>query len=120
MTEPVRRSRDAEDRARSDIAEPVRRSRDAEDRARSDIAEPVRRIAAWLRRVEPALVVLVSIAVLAPGISGYSLVDPWETHYGEVAREMRQDDDLVQTKWTGCYMCEPGENEGFRSKPVLM
>jgi 4-amino-4-deoxy-L-arabinose transferase-like glycosyltransferase len=74
----------------------------------------------WLRRLEPVLVVLVSLLVLAPGISGYSLVDPWETHYGEVAREMLQDDDFVQTKWTGCYMCEPGENEGFRSKPVLM
>jgi 4-amino-4-deoxy-L-arabinose transferase-like glycosyltransferase len=79
-----------------------------------------RAIAASVRRFEPALVVIVSLLVLAPGISGYSLVDPWETHYGEVAREMLQDDDFVHTKWTGCYMCEPGENEGFRSKPVLM
>ncbi|HSK03824.1 MAG TPA: glycosyltransferase family 39 protein [Kofleriaceae bacterium] len=75
---------------------------------------------ARLLRFEPVLVVLVSLAVLVPGIWGYSLVDPWETHYGEVAREMLQDNDFVHTKWTGCYMCEPGENEGFRSKPVLM
>jgi 4-amino-4-deoxy-L-arabinose transferase-like glycosyltransferase len=85
----------------------------AEDRARSGPR-------ARLLRFEPALVVLVSLAVLVPGISGYTLVDPWETHYGEVAREMLADDDFVHTKWTGCYMCEPGENEGFRSKPVLM
>ncbi|MBS1122257.1 MAG: 4-amino-4-deoxy-L-arabinose transferase and related glycosyltransferase of family-like protein, partial [Deltaproteobacteria bacterium] len=71
-------------------------------------------------RFELAFVVMVSLAILVPGIWSYSLVDPWETHYGEVAREMLQDDDLVHTKWTGCYMCEPGENEGFRSKPVLM
>jgi 4-amino-4-deoxy-L-arabinose transferase-like glycosyltransferase len=77
-------------------------------------------LAAPLRWLELVLVVLVSLAVLVPGISTYSLVDPWETHYGEVAREMLQDDDFVHTKWTGCYMCEPGENEGFRSKPVLM
>ena len=60
---------------------------------------PRRAITAWLRRLEPVLVVLVSLAVLAPGISGYSLVDPWETHYGEVSREMLQDNDFVQTKW---------------------
>ena len=81
--------------------------------------EPVRRRSGRLLRYEPVLVVLVSLAVLVPGISSYSLVDPWETHYGEVAREMLQDRDLVHTRWTGCYMCDPGENEGFRSKPVL-
>jgi hypothetical protein len=37
---------------------------------------------------ELALVVLVALAVLVPGIWSYSLVDPWETHYGEVARRM--------------------------------
>src|ERR1043165_1059297 len=49
---------------------------------------------------EVALVVLVSAAVLVPGIWGYSLVDPWETH------------DWVHPDW-------PQEGEGFRSKPVL-
>ncbi len=60
---------------------------------------------------EIALVVLVSLVVLAPGIERYSLVDPWETHYGEVARRMLQDHDLVHTDWS--------QDEGFRSKPVL-
>ena len=59
---------------------------------------------------ELALVALLSLAVLLPGVWSYSLVDPWETHYGEVARRMLQDDDLVVTRWS---------NEGFRSKPVL-
>ena len=61
---------------------------------------------------ELALVVVVSIAVLVPGIWRYSLVDPWETHYGEVARMMLQNNDWVHTEW-------PQDGEGFRSKPVL-
>jgi 4-amino-4-deoxy-L-arabinose transferase-like glycosyltransferase len=62
---------------------------------------------------EVALVVLVALAVLLPGIWSYSLVDPWETHYGEVGRMMLQNHDWVHTEW-------PQENEGFRSKPVLI
>ena len=61
---------------------------------------------------ELALVVLVSLAVLVPGIWSYSLVDPWETHYGEVSRMMLQNHDWVHTDW-------PQEAEGFRSKPIL-
>lgn len=61
---------------------------------------------------ELALVVLVALAVQAPGIWSYTLVDPWETHYGEVARLMLQNHDWVHTEW-------PQDGEGFRSKPVL-
>ena len=68
--------------------------------------------------LELALVTLVSLAVLVPGIWRYSLIDPWETHYGEVAREMLQNHDLVHLQWVGGQN-SPTENEGFRSKPVL-
>ncbi len=61
-------------------------------------------------RIELFLVTLLALAVLVPGIWSHSLVDPWETHYSEVARRMLQDDDLIHTQW---------QNEGFRSKPVL-
>ena len=61
---------------------------------------------------ELVFVVLISAAVMVPGIWRYSLVDPWETHYGEVARMMLQNNDWVHTEW-------PQDNEGFRSKPVL-
>ena len=61
---------------------------------------------------ELMFVVLISAAVMVPGIWRYSLVDPWETHYGEVARMMLQNNDWVHTEW-------PQDNEGFRSKPVL-
>lgn len=76
-------------------------------------AEPVRPVV-WL---ELALVAVVSLAVLVPGIWSYSLVDPWETHYGEVARMMLQNNDFVHMEWPGGMT--PTDNEGFRSKPVL-
>lgn len=59
---------------------------------------------------ELVLVTLLALAVLVPGIWSYTLIDPWETHYAEVARRMLQDHDFVHTKW---------QDEGFRSKPVL-
>ncbi len=62
------------------------------------------------KRWELACVVIVAAAVLLPGLGNYGLVDPWETHYAEVARRMLADDDLIHTQW---------QNEGFRSKPVL-
>jgi 4-amino-4-deoxy-L-arabinose transferase-like glycosyltransferase len=68
---------------------------------------------------ELTLVLLVSAAVLLPGIGSYSLVDPWETHYGEVGRMMLQSHDLVHTQWPGTNS-ENRIDEGFRSKPVLM
>ena len=67
--------------------------------------------------LELALVVVISLAVLVPGISRYSLVDPWETHYGEVARMMLQNHDWVHLDWPGGM--DPKDHEGFRSKPVL-
>jgi len=67
--------------------------------------------------LELALVVVIALAVLAPGISRYSLVDPWETHYGEVARMMLQSHDWVHLDWPGGM--DPKDHEGFRSKPVL-
>jgi 4-amino-4-deoxy-L-arabinose transferase-like glycosyltransferase len=67
--------------------------------------------------LELAIVVVISLAVLVPGISRYSLVDPWETHYGEVARMMLQNHDWVHLDWPGGM--DPKDHEGFRSKPVL-
>src|SRR5580700_4456301 len=68
--------------------------------------------------LELVLVIAVSLAVFVPGITSYSLVDPWETHYGEVARMMLQNHDLVHTEWPGTN-ANGDQDEGFRSKPVL-
>ena len=69
---------------------------------------------------ELVLVVLVSFAALVPGIWKYKLIDPWETHYGEVARTMLQQHDFAHTQWNGTSTGTAGDIEGFRSKPVLM
>ena len=63
--------------------------------------------------------VAVALAVLVPGLWRYSPVDPWETHYGEVGRMMRQSHDYVVTQWPGTNF-DGAANEGFRSKPVLV
>ncbi len=59
---------------------------------------------------ELGLVVLTSLAILVPGLWAYSLIDPWETHYGEVARRILQEGDWVFLRW---------QDENFQSKPVL-
>jgi 4-amino-4-deoxy-L-arabinose transferase-like glycosyltransferase len=61
-------------------------------------------------RTELAVVIAVSLALLLPGLWSFTLIDPWEGHYAEVARRMMQDHDWVHLKW---------QNEIFRSKPVL-
>jgi len=66
----------------------------------------------------------VSLAVIAaalllylPFAGSYGLYDPWETHYGEVARQMNERGDYISLWWPG----SPKENRGgeFWSKPVL-
>ncbi len=78
---------------------------------------PVHARPRWIA-LELALVVIVAFAVLTPGIARYTLVDPWETHYGEVARLIRHDHDWIHLDWAGAYV-HPDEHEGFRSKPAL-
>lgn len=54
---------------------------------------------------------VVHVLVLVPMLGAFSLVDPWETHYGEVAREMVARRDPLSPFWA---------NEGFfRTKPVM-
>ena len=56
-------------------------------------------------------VVALAIATSLPLLGAFSLTDPWETHYAEVAREMIERHDFVSPWWA---------NEGwFMSKPVL-
>ena len=56
------------------------------------------------------LLVLTTVVYL-PMLGSYSLIDPWETHYGEVAREMLARDDWISLWWA--------QDGWFFSKPVL-
>ena len=56
-------------------------------------------------------VILTGTLLYLPMMGSFSLLDPWETHYGEVAREMLSRNDWISTWWA---------TEGwFWSKPVL-
>ena len=54
---------------------------------------------------------VLNILLYVPLLGAYSLSDPWETHYGEVAREMLARDDWISTWWA--------QENWFWSKPVL-
>ena len=56
------------------------------------------------------LVVLATL-LYVPMLGNHSLIDPWETHYGEVAREI-----LARNDWISLWWAQDG---WFWSKPVL-
>lgn len=65
-----------------------------------------------------ALAVLAFLALLyVPFTGNYGLWDPWETHYGEVARQMAARNDWISLWWPGSPQDPP--SGVFFSKPVL-
>ncbi len=71
------------------------------------VATPERRIFATL--------LLLGVILYIPLAGNYGGWDPWETHYGEVARQMRERGDYISTWWPG----SPIDRAEFFSKPVL-
>ena len=64
-----------------------------------------------LRR--PGLLVFVAALVLyLPRLGDFGLWDPWETHYGEVSREILSRDDWLSLWWV--------QDRWFWSKPILI
>jgi len=61
------------------------------------------------------LVILFGLLLYLPFAGTYGLWDPWETHYGEVARQMVSRGDFISLWWPG----SPIDPEVFWSKPVL-
>ncbi len=55
--------------------------------------------------------VMLNVLLYVPLLGSYSLSDPWEAHYGEVAREMLARDDWLSLWWA--------QDGWFWSKPVL-
>lgn len=67
-------------------------------------------VSSWRR---PALAVFVVAAGLyLPLLGVYGLWDPWETHYGEVTREILARDDWISLWWA--------QDGWFWSKPILI
>jgi 4-amino-4-deoxy-L-arabinose transferase-like glycosyltransferase len=58
-----------------------------------------------------ALTMSVAAAMLLPFLGSMGFFDPWESHYGEVARSMAERDDYLYPYWKDSY---------FFSKPVLL
>jgi len=55
--------------------------------------------------------VVLNVLLYLPLLGSFSLSDPWETHYGEVAREMLARDDWISLWWA--------QDGWFWSKPVF-
>lgn len=64
----------------------------------------------WRRR-EGLGLVAVTLLIYLPGLGKTTLIDPWETHYGEVAREI-----LARNDWISFWWAQDGF---FWSKPPL-
>lgn len=58
------------------------------------------------------LVFTIASVILLPCLGVYGLWDPWETHYGEVAREILSRNDWISLWWA--------HEEWFWSKPILI
>jgi 4-amino-4-deoxy-L-arabinose transferase-like glycosyltransferase len=69
-------------------------------------------VGGWLRNDRRAFwtVVALGAVIFLPRLGSVGLWDPWEVHYGEVAREMLARKDLVHPHWESAY---------FFSKPAL-
>jgi 4-amino-4-deoxy-L-arabinose transferase-like glycosyltransferase len=60
-------------------------------------------------------VLLIGALLYLPFAGSYGLFDPWETHYGEVGRQMARRNDYISLYWPG----SPLDTDNFWSKPVL-
>ncbi len=58
------------------------------------------------------IVFVVGSGIMLPALGVYGLWDPWETHYGEVAREILSRDDWISLWWA--------QEDWFWSKPILI
>jgi len=71
----------------------------------------------WVR----ALVLLAAAMIFLPNLGAFGLWDPWETHYGEVTRNMVETHDWVSPYWGYHGKIGPKKQGApFFSKPILI
>ncbi len=88
-------------------------SSDASSALSSAAGQNSSKLSTWKHAIAPYelfIVIAVAMVVLLTGMASYTLIDPWETHYAEVARRI-----LEQNDWVHLH----AEDQSFRSKPVL-
>jgi 4-amino-4-deoxy-L-arabinose transferase-like glycosyltransferase len=68
------------------------------------------------------VVLAAAVIVFIPFLGSFGLWDPWETHYGEVARNILERNDWISTWWGSHWQDASGGQEGsyFYSKPILL
>ncbi|MBA2665248.1 MAG: glycosyltransferase family 39 protein [Bradymonadaceae bacterium] len=69
-----------------------------------------------------AIVLFVVAVIFLPFLGSFGLWDPWETHYGEVGRQITERNDWISTWWGSHWAGAGGAVEGtfFFSKPILL
>ncbi len=80
----------------------------------------------WIRprhewKIRLGMILLLGMMFL-PNLGAFGLWDPWETHYGEVTRNMVESYDWVSPWWGYRHKIGPTGKQGdyFYSKPVLI
>ncbi len=63
-----------------------------------------------LRITDTLCALALACLLILPGLWSFTLIDPWEGHYAEVARRMLQDNDWIALRW---------QSSAFHSKPAL-
>lgn len=64
----------------------------------------------WYLRWSWVWILILGVVLFMPRIGSYGAWDPWEGHYGEVARRILEQDDWISTYWYDNW---------FFSKPIL-
>lgn len=68
------------------------------------------------------IVLLIASFILLPFLGSFGLWDPWETHYGEVGRQLTERNDWISSWWGSHWENGQGAKEGrhFFSKPIFL
>ncbi|MFU8803504.1 MAG: ArnT family glycosyltransferase [Bradymonadaceae bacterium] len=69
------------------------------------------------------IVLFLAALIFLPLLGSFGLWDPWETHYGEVGRQITERNDWISTWWGSHWRGSGGSaSEGayFFSKPILL